>query len=276
MNKKSTKDKVVNSTKEITKEIYTDLLKPTTKAIGNIIALPFKAIDAALSPIKKWIDNKNHNYEETRQLLAEKLKNKDYAKIVEPEPYVAVPALQQLEYSYNSEELRELYANLLASSMDSDKKWSVHPSFVDIIKQLSPLDAHVLSILQTKAVFTVICMRIKNIASKAFSDYLIDYCIDLKHLFKEPKMEAASLQNLKRLGIINIRYDQKVQPNSEYDKYSNDNLIIKGLGCEKTNPDSQAEFIHGLIELTDFGYQFCEICCQNNWFTTILIHFPPL
>ena len=59
MSKKSTRDKVIESTKEISKEVYTDLLKPTATAIGNIIALPFKAIDAALSPIKKWIDNKN-------------------------------------------------------------------------------------------------------------------------------------------------------------------------------------------------------------------------
>lgn len=264
MSKKSTRDKVIESTKEISKEVYTDLLKPTATAIGNIIALPFKAIDAALSPIKKWIDNKNHNYEETRKLLAEKLKNKDYAKIVEPEPYVAVPALQQLGYSYNCKELRELYANLLASSMDSDKKWSVHPSFVDIIKQLSPIDAQVLNVFQTKSVFTTVCMKINYTASKTFADYLIDYCIDLKHLFQEPKMEAASLQNLKRLGIINVRYDQKVKPDSMYDEYSKDDLIIKGYEFEKDNPDCKCELVYGLIELTDFGYQFCEICCQYN------------
>ncbi len=75
-------------------------------------------------------------------------------------------------------------------------------------------------------------------------------------------MGAASLQNLKRLGIINIRYDQKVKPDSVYDKYSNDDLIIKGFEFEKRNPDCKCKLVYGLIELTDFGYQFCEICCQ--------------
>ena len=48
-------------------------------------------------------------------------------KIVEPEPYVAVPAIQAISYAMNSDELRNLYANLLAKSMIKDTKDTVHP-----------------------------------------------------------------------------------------------------------------------------------------------------
>ena len=130
---KNSKETIISVVKDLANEVYTDVAKPTLKSVGNIISLPFKAIDAALTPLKKWIDTKNYNYEQTRQLLAEKLKNVEEEKIIEPEAYVAVPALQQLSYSYDSKDLREMYANLLASSMNLEKKKFVHPAFVDII-----------------------------------------------------------------------------------------------------------------------------------------------
>ena len=100
-----------------------------------------RAINAALSPLRQWIAQREYNVAETEKLLAKKLENIEPEKIVSPEPYVAVPALQAISYSMNSDELRELYANLLAKSMCIDTKNSVHPSFVEIIRQMSPLDA---------------------------------------------------------------------------------------------------------------------------------------
>ena len=64
-----------------------------------------------------------------------------------PEPYVAVPAFEAISYSMDSKELRELFANLLSKSMYADTKNDVHPSFTDVIKQLSPLDAQVFKYL---------------------------------------------------------------------------------------------------------------------------------
>ncbi len=200
--------------------------------------------------------------EQIIEIVQEAIHNIPEDKRQAPNKRIFVSTIQQLSYSLDDEIIKTTYQRLLQSSMNKDKSKTIHPSFVEIIKQLSPIDAQILNIFQTKAVFTTICMRINYNASETFADYLIDYCIDIKHLFKEPKMGAASLQNLKRLGIINIRYDQKVKPDSVYYKYSNDDLIIKGFEFEKCNPDCKCKLVYGLIELTDFGYQFCEICCQ--------------
>lgn len=44
--------------------------------------------------------------------------------------------------AYNeSEKLREMYANLVAKSMNADFHDKVHPAYVEIIKQLSPAEA---------------------------------------------------------------------------------------------------------------------------------------
>ena len=260
------KNDIKSTLSETAKEIYDDVAKPTLKSVGNIIALPFRAIDAALSPIKRWIDTKNYNYEQTRQLLGEKLKNVDETKIVEPEAYVAVPALQQLSYSYDSEELRKMYANLLASSMVDDTKYLVHPSFVDIIKQLLPIEAKTLNFIQLHPVLPIVNIRF-DFKNGTFTDYANDYCIDLIGLFSNEKNQAASLKNLQRLGLINIRYDQTAKPDSLYDKFQNDKLYTECIKNNQNNIYVEIKLTKGLIELTDFGINFCNICCSNNYET---------
>ena len=113
---------------------YDDIAHPTAHATGQIVSFIPRTVKVWLGKWEKWILNGEYAIKETEKLLEEKLKHIPEDKIVEPEPYVAVPAIQQLSYSLDSEELRELYANLLASSMNADKKSDVHPAFVDIIK----------------------------------------------------------------------------------------------------------------------------------------------
>lgn len=121
--------------------LYEDALQPTVQEVGKFVARIPRAINAAFSGLDKWILNKEYAIDETKKLLEKKLENVDPDKIVEPEAYVAVPAIQAISYSINSEELRNLYANLLAKAMNSDTKDLVHPYFVEIIKQMSPIDA---------------------------------------------------------------------------------------------------------------------------------------
>jgi len=70
--------------------------------------------------------------------LTPKLKDIPVEKLVPPEPNIAVPSYEALRYSLDIEELREIYTNLLASSMNTDTKDYTHPASVEIIKQLSP------------------------------------------------------------------------------------------------------------------------------------------
>ena len=62
----------------------------------------------------------------------------------------------------NSEELRNLYANLLAKSMYIDTKELVHPSFVEIIRQMSPIDALIFKTIMGRAVNPMINLIMKN------------------------------------------------------------------------------------------------------------------
>ncbi len=59
------------------------------------------------------------------------------------------PALEASRYYIEEEELRKMFAKLIASSMNKNKSEIsiTHPSFVEIIKQLTPLDAQILDFI---------------------------------------------------------------------------------------------------------------------------------
>ncbi len=176
---------------ETVPDLYDDSLKPTVQESGKVLSLIPRAMYAALAPLRKWIANQEYVVAETEKLLAKKLEHVGVEKIVTPEAYVAVPAIQAISYSMDNEELRELYANLLAKSMSIDTKDQVHPVFVEIIKQMSPLDA---------AIFKKIS-QLKEIA-------VIDLCIRQSTKIYIPTITSleSSLENVSH-DLIGVSFD---------------------------------------------------------------------
>ena len=80
-------------------ELYHDTLQPSAQETGKMLARIPRAINAAFSRLDKWILNREYSVDETKKLLTEKLNKVDPDKIVEPEPYVAIPAIQAISYA---------------------------------------------------------------------------------------------------------------------------------------------------------------------------------
>ena len=130
---------IIGKADGVASEVYKDAVHPVVKPIGEVLGFIPRTIRLWLSGWEKWLINGEASVRLTAETIEEKIKKVPADKIVEPEAYVAIPAIQQLTYCQDNPVLRELYANLLVSSMVVDTKWSVHPSFVDIIKQLNVL-----------------------------------------------------------------------------------------------------------------------------------------
>jgi len=191
---------------EVVPELYGDGLQPTIKEGGKTLALIPQTINAALVPLRQWIAEREHNFAVTEKLLAGKLENIDSNKIVTPAPYVAIPALQAISYSMNSEELRDLYANLLAKAMNTDTKDYVHPSFSEIIKQMSPFDATFLQYFvkeKPKASIKYEFYDEKEIYLYSKLAFIIDEYPNLDDVEKV----SISFSSLSRLGILGISDD---------------------------------------------------------------------
>lgn len=259
------KEILVESAKEVAKEVYGDALKPAVKSVGNIIALPFQAIDAALSKPKLWVAEKQYNYERTRELLAEKLKNVPEEDIVPPENYVAIPALQQISYCFDSDELRDMYANLLASSMKKDKKWSVHPAFVDIIKQLTPDEAKLLKAFVAKTSVNYPIIDIHMHMSKKTDGYIVllsNYTNIAESVCDCPENISAYLDNLSRLEIISIDKISSLTDKSEYKRLENTDYA-KIFVDYASSQNNEITYNEGIFHLTSFGVSFIKACIQG-------------
>lgn len=241
--------------------LYEDALQPTIQEVGKFAARIPRAINAAFSSLDKWILNKEYAIDETKKLLAQKLENVDPEKIVEPEAYVAVPAIQAISYSMNSEELRNLYANLLAKAMNSDTKDSVHPSFVEMIKQMSPTDANILKIIMESAVTPVISIIVEHKTDGGYH-FFSEYCSWVQSF--SLKQCQISFNNISRLGLIEI-------PLNDY--YIDEKMYLPVLN----NPLFQAaekECLSSLLEgeSMQYSYQYIKKTEIANLFYKICIY----
>lgn len=246
---------------ETTPELYKDAFQPTIQETGKIVARVPRAINAAFSGLDQWILNREYNIDETKKLLAKKLENVEPEKIVTPEPYVAIPAIQALSYTMNSNELHELYATLLAKSMNSDTKDFVHPGYIETIKQLSPDDA---------TYFKHICPLNYRPMISAVLDY--PNAVELKiatqiNTFSKgySKNIPLSIDNLSRLGLIEIPSDMWYGDDSLYNELIK---IVKKLYPFEQYKEKYPESINmsypkSRIDITPYGNSFYNICVKS-------------
>ena len=254
--------------------LYEDALQPTVQEIGKFTARIPRAINAAFSGLDKWILNKEYAIDETKKLLALKLENVAPEKIVTPEAYVAIPTIQAISYSMNSEELRNLYANLLAKAMTSDTKQFVHPSYVEIIKQMSPYDAHVLKEIATNQPFQILDFYYcKYQDSQNSSDFLLGLEEPIEKRGFEgltfisdisPDMVNISFDNILRLGLIQERFtigdavvDERIKLSPIYKR------MIHQLQIFETDSSWKYEESVQHFYLTNLGRSFCSICLED-------------
>lgn len=194
-------------------------------------------------------------------MLAQKLENIDPDKIVEPEPYVAVPAIQAISYSMNSEELRNLYANLLAKAMNSDTEMQVHPAYVEIIKQMAPIDSLIFKIIMEREENPILDLCYGN-DMMTESLLLVSNITDIN--ITSGKIISVSIDNLVKQGIISIPFDEYYDDEHYYDKILNSQFYLDNYKSYPKNKDGlklMPDF--KMIRKTNLGLTFYDICVKE-------------
>lgn len=238
-------------------DIYDDGLKPATKESGKVLALIPQTINAALAPLRQWIAQKEYNVAETEKLLAQKLEKVEYDKIVSPESYVAVPAIQAIAYSMNSEELRNLYANLLAKSMYIDTKELVHPSFVEIIRQMSPIDALIFKTIMGRAVNPMINLIMKN--EKGTFRTIVTNVTDINIASQE--LIGVSIDNLTKQNLLSVPDDGFYSDEKVYDSILQTEFYEKQKNLNRRTVDGfEFTYTKKMINKTNLGRLFYKVC----------------
>ncbi|MGR5150188.1 DUF4393 domain-containing protein [Photobacterium alginatilyticum] len=262
-NIESTVNAVTNLVEAI--PIYQDAVQPAAKEIGKALGTVAKTVNVALAPvsalvwgydrIKDFVDNK----------VTEKLSGVPEENIVTPPPHVAGPALESLRYTGSIDELKELYANLLASSMNSETTQNAHPSFVEIIKQLSPDEAKLLTVFlhaSSEPIITIRNNREDNSGGRDqfrhFSD--IGDRVECGDYSKIPNY----LDNLCRLGLLEIPENYALIGDGMYNRLE-ENAVVKVI-VEHVNKTEgrRAEINHKTVLVTGLGRQFIDTCVKDH------------
>lgn len=269
------------------KEVYQDGAKPFVQAAGKVISLAPRGIRALLSPFEKWVVEREKNLEEVSNMVAEKLKDVPKEKITTPDSYIAVPALQAISYTYDSQELRKMFANLLANAMNIDTKHQTHPSFIEIIKQLSPLEAKILNETKILNGSLPCCeIRYQNISSldeNMFKNIfhrskdsvfqmvdegytILDYFVIFDFEGYDsipPQIISASIVNFQRLGLCSIPEGVSLTNDDLYKTYEN-HLLLQELQktYDKKDKNKKICLIKKAITCTEFGKLFYEVCIK--------------
>lgn len=263
---------IPNETKH---QLYVDGVQPAVSEAGKLVGRIPRAINAALSGLDQWILKKEYNVSMTKKSLESKLESIEPDKIVPPEPYVAVPALQAIAYTINSNELHDLYANLLSKAMVSYTKDNVHPSFVEIIKQMSPNDALVIKkITESDGIIPAatlsIAMKIKGVhlVNQSHPEtYYLDVIFDLHIDNMTDEQIRISMDNLNRLGLI-TKQDNSLHGENVYNFVKNSQLYketnneFESLKAENKDPD----FIRTTcfcFTISPLGSLFADICING-------------
>lgn len=255
---------LIEQTKGIAVEVYKDLGRPIVKPIGEVLGFLPRTLKLTLSGWEKWLINGEESLRLTAEAIQEKIKMFPEEKLVEPESYVAIPAIQQISYCQNSDELREMYANLLVASMNIDTKWNIHPAYVDIIKQLNPDEARYLKAMPNMLVvphplidieYSVGTSTGSNIIVSNFTNYNLD---QLEH----PQLICSYIDNLVRLNLIEIPSSRQLTDAKTYKSLETHPFIQNTL---KLDGQVNIRYIykHKLFRLTNTGVNFKKIICQQ-------------
>ena len=184
-------------------EPLNELLNPVARQVGHTFSLAWEAGPGVLNTwCEKIIYKRQLSFQSFKKEIKEAMSNIPPGDLQEPSISLLGPALEATSYYIEEETIRQMFASLIAASMDKRKNGQVHHSFVDVIKQMTPLDAKVLSKLDNPTILLHYQTHDRNNPPNKVG---ITSDILLSDDFPEFDNDVSlSIGNLARLGFLEI------------------------------------------------------------------------
>lgn len=247
-------------------EALTPVAKETGERLSDIISLVF-------TPIIKAKAVRDKNLELFLKELEKEINKIPEDKLQNPQLHIVAPILEDVGQYYNDEEyLRKMFSKLIASSLN--KECFVHPSYKEIIKQISLYDLTIVKKVVSPYNDENIGLLYyyKNEPNKYYyifwngaygsnwfdAEFIFendnrDYLISNKEEFE------SSLINLQRLGLIDI-VDNGVDDSKKISDFD-----IINIGCNNTGHQIGSFNIIA----TPYLIKFMNTCCSEKMYNSI-------
>ena len=157
-----------------------------------------------------------------------------------------------------------MFENLLVSSMDSRKVYKAHPSFVEVITQLSPFDAKVFRRMTEEKRLSLVHMVIRKNDNQSYYPNALPYYFspDIWEM-GDPYAISLSFCNLIRLGLLKSSIvffsEEEISKVKEYQFVQR---IYNQFPEDSAWIDVDAEGI--AVELDSYGRAFADTCIDKE------------
>lgn len=239
---------------EIKKTVLNTLAEPIANSAKNITDKPTQNIGTTLADIWYLVFGGISQAAEKRKLkysyalqefekeLQDKISKIPEDKLVEPDIQVVAPALDSARYCIEKKVLRELFSNLISSSMNTDTSEQAHPIFADTIKHLSTNDANLLTeLFKCNITHKVGYAKLKSQLSYSSINLSLSVLENLGLIYTDIKDEIFNYE-IKRQSMLNNMLDLR---KFHVQLSTNDNERIIN------------------IQFTELGLIFCNVCISN-------------
>jgi hypothetical protein len=245
--------------------VYQDVVQPAAQEIGKALQTIAKTVHVALAPVSALVWGYDQVKEFVSTKVADRLKNVPPENIVTPKPNIAGPALESLRYTGHESSLSDLYANLLAASMDKSTAHGAHPAFVEIIKQLTPDEAKLVGLFVQDVALPLLNVRweYKNPTPEKTGgkDVLVNFS-QLGAITKceFPQLTPTYIDNLCRLGLAEVPAMLEYTGKGVYDSLENAPEVQQQKIQIEQNSELKITIERKALRVTELGKQFARIC----------------
>lgn len=254
---KSVKETIADEAKGLGIEVYRDAAKPAVSQVGQLVGSVTKLV---FWPIKLAFDTANEALGRLSERVERKAARIPADRLLPPPAMIAAPAA--LSYALLGDgpevaELREMFENLLVTSMDREMVSNVHPAFVQMIAQLTPDEAWIIKSI-TKSEYAATHVQDfseggGNGVPRGLRTLLgRDIGIDESRL-------PQYISNLDRLGIMRI--DSGQSTTADYFSYEKIEALVNAE-FPSPDPNRNLSLSAGVIFVTALGAQFLATCAN--------------
>lgn len=259
------------------KKALIDLIPESVdNAVKNITDKPTQNIGTTLADIwylvfggiSQAAEKRKLKYSYALQEFEKELKEK-IAKIpendkIQPDIQTVATALEASKYCIENAELRNMFSNLITSTMDINISDLSQPIFVDILKNLKPLDCKILKAIYENSEITV------YFKSNGKFDFMIPIFISLDKLNSYGLIQLETMMNsmkddfFQKTNLNVNNYLKYIKDNliNDYSKFLNFDIFEYSMIHQLENYDCMLNFKLKPIIITPLGVAFKIICVE--------------
>lgn len=194
------------------------------------------------------------------------LEERGKENIVIPNRDVFISAMQSLLIKFERDDIKKMFINLLVNSMDKSTKENVHPSYVDILKNMDSLDALLFKKLIEKRVKYIKAIKPNifiNETNRILLNVLPEWYTDVKIPGYDMFQLSTHLVNLDRLGIITLIFDRTAGDEKEYKILEQSDELLDVLNNSRRLHEDITLKLGStacVICISDYGQELARIC----------------